>query len=57
MLFNPKAGVCLTANRLGDVDLYDVETFKFPKYSEEFRVRMKSDTDLYEIRKVKTKSL
>ncbi|EAN34053.2 Cyclophilin type peptidyl-prolyl cis-trans isomerase/CLD family protein [Theileria parva strain Muguga] len=54
MLFNPKAGVCLTANRLGDVDLYDVETFKFPKYSEEFRVRMKSDTDLYEIRKYNT---
>nr|PVC51976.1 cyclophilin peptidyl-prolyl cis-trans isomerase protein [Theileria orientalis] len=54
MLFNPRAGVCLVANNTGDVDLYDVETFKFPKCSEYFRVKMKSDTDLYEMRKYNT---
>ncbi|EKX73903.1 cyclophilin peptidyl-prolyl cis-trans isomerase protein, putative [Theileria equi strain WA] len=53
MLYNSVTGVCLSANSSGDVDIFDAETFKFPKKAD-FGISMKSDTDLYEFRKCST---
>ncbi|KAK2196745.1 bifunctional Cyclophilin-like domain superfamily/Cyclophilin-type peptidyl-prolyl cis-trans isomerase domain/WD40-YVTN repeat-like-containing domain superfamily/Cyclophilin-type peptidyl-prolyl cis-trans isomerase [Babesia duncani] len=51
MAFNLHYQVCLFANASGDVDIVDIETFKFPQ---NMSFSMKSETDLYEILKCKT---
>lgn len=54
LLYNNVFGVCLSANRSGDVDVFDVDTFKFPSGNSKLVFSMKGDTDLYEFRKYRT---
>eukprot|EP00371_Babesia_bovis_P002230 XP_001610877.1 peptidyl-prolyl cis-trans isomerase [Babesia bovis T2Bo] len=54
MVHNSRYDVCLAANRHGDVDVFDANTFKFPSKQSQLQFQMKGDTDLYEMRKVST---
>ncbi|CDR94401.1 peptidyl-prolyl cis-trans isomerase, putative [Babesia bigemina] len=54
LVYNARFDVCLAANRLGDVDVFDANTFKFPVKHSQLTFRMKGETDLYEFHKVKT---
>ncbi|GFE54130.1 peptidylprolyl isomerase domain-containing protein [Babesia ovis] len=54
LVYNPRYDVCLAANRLGDIDVFDANTFKFPSKHSHLRFQMKGETDLYELRKVGT---
>lgn len=54
LVYNPLYGVCLAANHLGDVDVYDVDIFKFPVGVSKLSFKMKGETDLYEFRKYRT---
>ncbi|ORM39504.1 Peptidyl-prolyl cis-trans isomerase CYP71 [Babesia sp. Xinjiang] len=54
LVYNARFDVCLAANRLGDVDIFDANTFKFPSRHSQLSFQMKGDTDLYELRKLNT---
>ncbi|GIX62919.1 peptidyl-prolyl cis-trans isomerase [Babesia caballi] len=54
LVYNARFDVCLAANRLGDVDVYDADTFKFPANHPRLGFTMKGQTDLYELRKLNT---